>query len=192
MSKSLQDQLLALGLAQAPSAGQVAGTSRDRAAKSNRPDKSRAKQKKKAPAGPASKPATAELTLEQAYLLREQYTKERAAQAREQKRLEDLRRRQINEAIRAIVEPHRLNDAAAELSRNFMYKGRIRKVNVTAEQLKALNEGRLGLVYLAGGYHVLSPEHVAQVLTLSEEHVPDLSGGADEDEQFPVPDDLVW
>ncbi|HLF30685.1 MAG TPA: DUF2058 family protein, partial [Xanthomonadales bacterium] len=83
-----------------------------------------------------------------------------------------------------------------ELSRNFLHKGRIRKVRVTAEQLKALNAGMLGLVYLAGGYHIVTPEWAEAVTRLSPEHVPDLSGStddrSDEDEDFPVPDDLVW
>ena len=90
------------------------------------------------------------------------------------------------------MEPNRLNDPEAGLSRNFLFKGRIRKVNVTAEQLGALNDGRLGIVYLAGGYHILPPHIVEQVRSLSAEHVPDLAAGPDEDGQHPVPDDLIW
>jgi uncharacterized protein YaiL (DUF2058 family) len=133
-----------------------------------------------------------DLTLEQAYVLREQQSRAEQEASKERKRLEDLQRRQVNNAVKAIVEPHRLNDPAAELARHFMYKGRIRKVNVTLEQFKALNEGALGLVYLSGGYHLLPAEHVLKVQALSEDHVPDLSGGVEEEEQFPVPDDLIW
>jgi uncharacterized protein YaiL (DUF2058 family) len=192
MSKSLQEQLQALGLARAASSGQGKTAAREAAGKGKRPGRAPPKPAGKAGSGADRSAASAEMSLQQAYRLREQQAKEQAEQAREQKRLKDLRRRQVNDAIRAIVEPNRLNDLAAELSRHFMYKGRIRKVNVTADQLKALNEGELGLVYLAGGYHVLPPEYVEQVRALSAEHVPDLSGGAAEDEQFPVPDDLVW
>jgi uncharacterized protein YaiL (DUF2058 family) len=73
-----------------------------------------------------------------------------------------------------------------------MFKGRIRKIYVTAEQLKALNSGDLGIVYLSGGYHLLPAEQVESVRQLSAQHVPDLSVGSDEDGDYPVPDDLVW
>ncbi len=188
MSKSLQDQLLALGVAKPrPS---------DKARKAGMKPKQKPQQKlqpeRKKPGATGSHTAPSDLSLEQAYRLREQQTKEQAEQARQRKRAEDRRRRQLNEEIRAIVEPHRLNHPDAELTRNFMYKGRIRKVNVTAEQLKAVNEGALGLVYFGGGYHILAPEYVEQVRRLSPEHVPDLSGSTDEDDEYPVPDDLVW
>jgi uncharacterized protein YaiL (DUF2058 family) len=192
MSKSLQEQLQALGLAKKSPARRQRDQGRNPA--------SGMKQKPRPEAGKettrsvvAEKPASGpELSLEQAYRLREKQTKEQAEQARERKRLYDLQRRQLNDDIRSILALHRLNDPSAELSRNFMYKGRIRKVNVTAAQLKALNEGTLGLVYLAGGYHILAPEYVAEVRSLSAEHVPDLAGSTDEDPQYPVPDDLIW
>ncbi|MGH8035127.1 MAG: DUF2058 family protein, partial [Lysobacterales bacterium] len=136
-----------------------------------------------------------DLSLEAAYRLREQQTKQQAELVRERKRQLDLERRRLNEAIREIVMPHRLNDDSAELTRNFLYKGRIRKVRVTPGQLKFLNEGALGLVYLSGSYHILESEQVRAVSELSQEHVPDLSGGTSgdgADEEFPVPDDLIW
>lgn len=197
MNKSLQDQLKALGLAREP-APKPAGKqshkpSRDSALCAGKPKAYPTKAKPLLPMSfdPPTVDAT-DLALEQAYILREQQAKVEAEASKERKRLEDLKRRQINNAIRAVVEPHRLNDPAAELARHFMYKERIRKVNVTLEQFKAINAGELGLVYLSGGYHVLSAQHVNQVRKLSEEHVPDLSGGAEEEEQFPVPDDLIW
>ena len=192
MSKSLQEQLQALGLAKRSPARKQHDQGRNPASgMKQKPRREARKEMTRSVA--AEKPGSgAELSLEQAYRLREKKTKEQAEEARERKRHEDLKRRRLNDDIRAILVPHRLNDPSAELSRNFMYKGRIRKVNVTAVQLKALNEGTLGLVYLAGGYHILAPEHVAQVRSLSAEHVPDLAGGAEEDPQYPVPDDLIW
>ncbi len=73
-----------------------------------------------------------------------------------------------------------------------MFRERIRKVYVTPEQHKALGEGRLGLVYLSGGYHVLDGDHVEAVRKIAADHVVDLGGDEPEDEEFPVPDDLVW
>jgi uncharacterized protein YaiL (DUF2058 family) len=192
MSKSLQDQLKALGLAKEP-VPRPAGK-KNQVPKTVSPQQPARQKKQPVRVKPAPAQAATEKdpSLEQAYVLREQQSRAEAEQSRERKRLEDLKRRQINNAIKAVVEPHRLNDPAAELARHFMYKGRIRKVNVTLEQFKALNEGELGLVYLSGGYHLLLTQHVLQVRALAAEHVPDLSGGAEEEEQYPVPDDLIW
>lgn len=147
-------------------------------------------------AKPAVNPLSEEFSLEDAWRLREQHSRQQAEAEREKKRQTDLERRRLNDAIRDIVMPRRLNDDTAELTRNFLYRGRIRKVRVNPEQLKGLNEGSLGLVYLSGSYHVLASEWVKAVAELSVDHVPDLSGGAAEqsagDDEFPVPDDLVW
>ena len=192
MSKSLKDQLLALGLAQESDVRTRSGTGRKPTAKPQQKSRSVAKSEKREAAASEQQMADSELSLEQAYRLREKHARDELEQDRERKRWEDLRRRQINEEIRIIVEARRVNDPAAQLSRNFIYKGRIRKVNVTARQFKELNGGALGLVYLAGGYHIMQPEYVEQVRKLSAEHVPDLTGGLDEDSQYPVPDDLIW
>jgi len=202
VSKSLQDQLMALGLAREEQGadstagrGQSGKKSTGKIPAPGRPGKRRSKgaASRKKPSGTGS---GREVSLADAYKLREKDAREKLERAREEKRLEDLKRRAMNKAIRAIVEPNRLNDEKAELSRNFMYKSRIRKVNVTASQQKALNEGELGLVYLSGSYHILSAAHVAEVRKLSPDHVPDLSGAEPADpeaeNEFPVPDDLVW
>jgi len=188
MAKSLQDQLLALGLAKESATQGGRKPAQRKEKKPGRPT-GRKRSHPKAPTQDANHP---EFSLAEAYKLREKQTRDKAEQAKERKRQEDRRRRQLNNAIRAIVQEGRLNDPSAELARNFMYKGRIRKVNVTADQLKALNSGEIGLVYLSGGYHLLSSEQVARVTELSAEHVPDLSGPEEDDEEFPVPDDLVW
>ena len=177
MADSLQDQLLALGLAK---------------------DKQRKPGKKhKRPNRPGGRPAQAsknpgEMSLDKAWALREKEEKRSAAQRRARKIEEDRKRREINKAIKAIVEPHRLNRADAEVARNFLYRERIRKVYVTPDQNKALASGELGLVYLSGGYHLLPAERVEAVRKIAADHVVDLGGDEPEDEEFPVPDDLVW
>ena len=190
MSKSLQDQLLALGLA------------------NKKPKKSR-KTSRLAPgktdqrpgAGSSTKKgqvgvkqaAGGEVSLDRAYALRKQDEKKQVDTARKRKQAEDRKRRQLNNEIRAIVSKHRLNDAKAEVPRHFMYRGRIRRINVTQDQLKALNAGELGIAYLSGGYHLLAPEHVEAVRKLSAEHIPDLaSDETKEENEFPIPDDLTW
>jgi len=179
MGDSLQDQLRSLGLAKTKPAAE--------------PRKQRSARKARRPArGPESRPA-GELSLDQAYALREREERRQSQRARQQKLEEDRRRRQVNKAIREIVASQRQNREDADLPRNFMFNGRIRKVYVTAEQQRALSTGALGIVYLSGSYHLLAPEALASVREISHEHVVDLGLEADdEDPEHPVPDDLVW
>jgi uncharacterized protein YaiL (DUF2058 family) len=189
MSKTLQDQLVSLGLAK------------------NKPSQRR----KKSPGGsrsakpsaqPSAKPHTAvakkkpvdgdSISLEQAYRLKATDEKSAKERERQRKRAQDLERRQINTRIREIINAHALNDKSAELKRNFLYKGRIRTVLVTAEQRVAVNSGEIGIAYLAGRYYLLSAEHTELVRSIASDHVPGLGGSEPEDEDFPVPDDLVW
>lgn len=218
MSKlSLQDQLKALGLAkerQAPPkqvqtrperSTPVKPAHRAQVPDKKGPDKkgpdkkmpgeSRPTSNRAAAVKPKVNPLSTDFSLEDAYRMREQQTRQQAEAARQKKRQLDLERKRLNDSIRDIVMPHRLNDDAAELTRNFLYKGRIRKVRVNPDQLKCLNEGSAGLVYLSGSYHILPAQLVSAVRELSPDHVPDLSGGGEhgpEDEEFPVPDDLIW
>ena len=135
-----------------------------------------------------------ELSLDQAYRLRQKDEKQSAQRKREKKRADDLLRRQVNARIQLLADAHALNDKKAEIKRNFLYKGRIRSVLVTPEQMNALNAGALGLVFIRGNYILMLPEHVEEVRAISPDHVPDLGGNEpdDEDGEFKVPDDLSW
>jgi uncharacterized protein YaiL (DUF2058 family) len=180
MGNSLQDQLLALGLA------------KDKQEKKKRSPAAASKSRAGGRRENGRKHTAVEMTLEQAYALKRKEEKRQAEQARRKKREEDRRRKQLNSAIRDIVKANRLNRDDAEIARNFMFRGRIRKINVTPDQLKALNNGELGIAYLSGGYHLLSRDHTDQVRQLSADHVPDLVSGVEEEDEFPVPDDLTW
>jgi uncharacterized protein YaiL (DUF2058 family) len=177
MSESLQDQLRALGLAK-------------KGKKDTRPERRNAPKRRKAGKGSGN---SGEVSLDKAYALRRNEEQKQADIARRKKQAEDRQRREINEAIRRIVKQHRLNDEKAEIARHFMFRSRIRKIYVTPEQQKALGSGELGIVYLSGGYHLLPPEILDSVRRISADHVVDLSQGSDEEEEkFPVPDDLTW
>ena len=173
MSKSLQDQLQGLGLVK---------KSVDKR-KARRP---RAEKKPTIGSGGMS--------LATAYHMRAQDEKRTARANREQKRAGDLLRRQVNARIQLLVDAHTLNDKKAEIKRNFLYKGRIRSVLVTPEQLKSLNAGELGVVFLRGNYILMLPDHVAEIRAISADHVPELGGNEpdEEDGEFRVPDDLTW
>jgi uncharacterized protein YaiL (DUF2058 family) len=179
MAESLQEQLRALGLAK---------TKPERPARQER-QKARGKQRQ-APKRPAG--AAGELSLDQAYALREREEQREAGRARQKKLDEDRRRREINQQIRRIVEADRLNRDDAPLPRNFLYKGRIRKIYVTTEQQQALSAGEMGIVYLAGGYHLLPAGPLEAARRVSADHVVDLTTGGEAEEDHPVPDDLVW
>ncbi|HET6565281.1 MAG TPA: DUF2058 family protein [Xanthomonadales bacterium] len=187
MSNSLQDQLLALGLAkekpksspvQKPRPGRSHG-SRQAA------DAKKGKSHGGAPKGRATRDHSPEnISLEQAYRIREQEEKTAKQRARELKMEEDRKRAAINKQIRAIVDSERLNLADASEARYFMYKERIRKVYASKEQLDGLNDGSLGVVYLGGGYHILAAEQINAVRQISPEHVADLLSGASDDDEL--------
>jgi uncharacterized protein YaiL (DUF2058 family) len=193
MSKSLQDQLLSLGLAQKrpDTRKKHPGPPKNRRTSPGGSRKGGASSGVRQ-AGQKKSPDAAEINLAQAYALRKKEEKRQADTARREKREEERRRRELNKQIGVLVKSHRLNDAKADISRNFMYKGRIRKIHLTANQMKALNSGELGIVYMSGGYHLLPNEHVEAVRRLSADHVPDLGGESGDDGEHPVPDDLVW
>ena len=171
MSDSLQDQLKALGLARA---------------------KPKSKSKSKPKPKPRANKGKQEFSLEKAYALKKRDEQKQADHARKKKLAEDRQRRLLNNEIRNIVKANRLNKDDAEIAWNFMFRGRIRKIHITPEQLKMLNAGELGIVYLSGGYHLLTNEQVKAVRRLSAEHVPDLSTETEDDGDHPVPDDLSW
>ena len=191
MGKSIQDQLRALGLGGKNQSAGTEANKRKGVAGGKNPGRTASRQSAPPQAG-GRRAVGKELSLKDAFRLRELQNQKDASDARGRKREEDRRRRELNTGIRAIVEPNRLNSAEAEIGRNFLHKNRIRRIYVTAEQLQALNAGKLGVVYLSGSYHLMTTDLVATVAALSPDHVPDLSGGVDEDPEFPVPDDLVW
>lgn len=180
MADSLQDQLRALGLAKSQP---------KKKRSQNRPGARRQANTSSSP----KKGPNPELTLDEAYALRAREEKRQVERARRQKIEEDRRRRQLNQAIREIVSERRLNQDDADIARNFLFNGRIRKIYVTAGQNRALASGELGIVYLAGSYHLLEPDALEAVRHLSVAHVVELGGeGEADDSDHPVPDDLEW
>lgn len=179
MGESLKDQLRALGLAR------------------NKPDKPSARGRpggrgKRKPSPPSRPDASREPSLDEAWALREREERRQAERSRQAKLAEERRRREINDRIRGIVEPGRLNRDDAPVPRHFLYKGRIRKIYVTEAQQRSLSAGEIGIVYLTGGYHLLEAGAVDAVSRISAEHVVDLDARDPSEDDHPVPDDLVW
>jgi len=177
VSDSLKDQLIALGLAPQQQVQR-------RARKPRKPGGA---------AGGAARRSNDDISLEEAFRRRQQADKQQAEEARRRKQAEDKRRRHINAEVEALVSGQARNDPAAELKRNFLFKGRIRSVPVTEEQLRALNGGALAVVFLKGRYLLVEAAVAERVRAVSAEHVPDLaSGTAATEDDHPVPDDLMW
>jgi uncharacterized protein YaiL (DUF2058 family) len=175
MSNSLKDQLLALGLAP------------------KKPEPRPKKQRKPKPEVRKPKQSNAEISLDQAYRIRTQDDRQKKERAIALKREQEQQRRQINQKIKAMIKESAIRDAAADTKRNFLYKGRIRSVLATVEQIKEINSGALGVVYLSGNYHLMPTDKIEEIKQFAPDHVPDLSGAESEgEEENPVPDDLIW
>ena len=175
MSNSLKDQLLALGLAP----------------KKTKPEPR--KQHKARPKVARPKRGSAEISLDQAYRIRSKEERLQKEKAIELKREQERHRRETNQKIKAMVKEGAIRDPAAENKRNFLYKGRIRSVLATREQINEINKGSIGVVYLSGNYYLMQADKIEEIRQFAPDHIPDLSGAenADEDEN-PVPDDLIW
>ena len=175
MSNSLKDQLLALGLAP------------------KKPKRKPAKPPRSGAARQKSQPADAEISLDQAYKIRVNEERRQKEKALAEKRQKEQQRREVNQKIKALVKQHAIRDPEADCKRNFVFKGRIRSVLATAEQIAEINSGALGVVYLRGNYHLLPSAVIADIASFAADHIPDLKGAEPEgEEEHPVPDDLIW
>ena len=175
MSNSLKDQLLALGLA--PKKAEP----RQKKQRKPRPEVSRVKAK------------DTEISLDQAYRIRIKEDRKQKEQAIALKREQERLRREVNQKIKSFIQTFAVRDEAADTKRNFIYKGRIRSVLATREQISEINNGLLGVVYLSGNYHLLPVDKIEEIRQFAPDHIPDLAGADIEgEEENPVPDDLIW
>lgn len=200
MSDSLKDQLLGLGFKPAPKPERKPDNRPE-----NRPRPGPAKPSAGKPPAcearrGAGKPRTQEeIDLGKAYALRAE-TEKRERIAAEAAKQEAARvRREAKAKLDAFLLGKALNDVAAEHVRHFPYGGKIKRVHVTAEQLKALNAGELGVLQSSGRYLLVTAAVLAQAKAIFPEAValevdPNAPAGADEysDPQYQIPDDLVW
>lgn len=224
MSDSLRDQLLGLGFKPAPKPEKPArppqapsrpagarpqGQGPGRPGPGGKPQPQRgAPSKGAAPhkgpqskgAAQAHKPRTREeIDLAKAYAIRAQREKEERIEAERVKQEEARLRREAKAKLAEFVKDKGLNDAAADIARHFPYGGKIKRIYVNAEQLKALNAGDLGVVQLDGRYLLVTAAVLAEAEAIFAPAVAlkvDPNATAEEDPyadpQYQVPDDLVW
>ncbi|HVK50118.1 MAG TPA: DUF2058 family protein [Pseudoxanthomonas sp.] len=140
-----------------------------------------------------------EMDLAKAYAIRAQKEKDERIEAERIKQEEARLRREAKAKLEGLLKDQGLNDAGAEIARHFPYGGKIKRVYVNAEQLKALNAGELGVVQLNGRYLLVTAALLAEAEAVFAPCValkvdPDAPAADDPyaDPQFQVPDDLVW
>jgi len=209
MSDSLRDQLLGLGFKPAPKP--------ERKPEARKPDARRPGPrppgKGAAPAprtgqggkprpsqGQSRKPRSQEeIDLAKAYAIRAQREKDERIEAERVKQEEARLRREAKAKLEAFLKDKALNDAEADIARHFPYGGKIKRIYVNAEQLKALNAGELGVVQQNGRYLLVTSAVLAEAEAIFAAAVAlkvDPNATAEEDPyadpKYQVPDDLVW
>jgi len=186
MADSLRDQLLKSGIVK-----QVRDEQRPKPSP-NAPRGARPPQGKGKSHAPPSRRDSGEMDLAKAYAIRAQ-TEANERKRAEREAAEQARiKRERKAKIQKLLEGQALNKAEADHVRHFEYGGKIRRVHVDAEQLAALNEGRLGVVQQNGRYLVVSQTTAEQVRAIDPQPLallvdPQAAAGDDG-----VPDDLMW
>lgn len=149
---------------------------------------------------PAGKPRNQEeIDLAKAYAIRAQKEKDERIEAERLKQEEARVRREAKAKLAELLKDKALNVKDAEFVRHFEYGGKIKRVYVTADQLKALNAGELGVVQENGRYLVVTAALLAEAEAVFAQAValkvdPDAPPSDDpySDPAYQVPDDLVW
>ncbi|KFA29768.1 DUF2058 domain-containing protein, partial [Xanthomonas vasicola] len=149
--------------------------------------------------GPRPARTREDIDLAKAYAIRAQREKDERIEAERVKQEEARLRREAKAKLEELVKDKGLNDAAADIARHFPYGGKIKRIYVNADQLKALNAGELGVLQLNGRYVLVTAEVLAEAETVFAPSValkvdPNAPAGDDPyaDPKYQVPDDLVW
>ena len=139
------------------------------------------------------------MDLAKAYAIRAQKEKEERIEAERLKQEQARARREAKAQVEALLKDKALNVADADIARHFPYGGKIKRVYVTAAQLKALNTGELGVIQQNGCYLLVTAALLAQAEAIFPACValkvdPDAPASDDPyaDPKYQVPDDLVW
>src|SRR5690606_31378049 len=157
-SDSLRDQLLGLGFkptakpAPASKRGRPPRGEGQRPAREARPAGATAKprQGRKQDGRPAR--TREDIDLAKAYAIRAQREKDERIRAERERQEQARLRREARARLEAFLQGRVLNDPAAEIARHFPYGGKIKRVYVNADQLRALNAGELGVGLINGLY----------------------------------------
>jgi len=140
-----------------------------------------------------------DIDLAKAYAIRAQKEKDDRIEAERLKQEEARVRREAKLKLDELLKDKSLNDEAADIARHFPYGGKIKRIYVTAEQLRQLNAGELGVLQSNGRYLLVSAAVLDQAEAIFAPSVAlrvDPNAPAEEDPYadpaYQVPDDLVW
>ena len=196
MSNSLRDQLLGLGFTAPkpePRPKREAPKPSGKGAKQAHAGKTKPQQQR---------PQRREdIDLARAYAIRAQKEKDERIEAERLKQEEARQRREAKSKLAELLQGKALNAGIDEADhvRHFEYGGKIKRVHVSAAQLKALNAGELGVVQLDGRYLLVDAATLAQAEAVFAQAValkvdPGAPAGEDpySDPKYQVPDDLAW
>jgi uncharacterized protein YaiL (DUF2058 family) len=196
MSNSLRDQLLGLGFSAPRPEPRPKRDARKPPAKGGKPAHAGK------PKPPPHKPRQREdIDLAKAYAIRAQKEKDERIESERLKQEEARRRREARAKLAQLLQGKALNAGIDEADhvRHFEYGGKIKRVHVTAAQLKALNAGELGVVQVDGRYLLVDAATLAQAEAVFAPAValkvdPDAPVAEDpySDPKYQVPDDLAW
>ncbi|WP_323132951.1 DUF2058 domain-containing protein [Xanthomonas melonis] len=149
--------------------------------------------------GPKPARSREDIDLAKAYAIRAQREKDERIEAERVKQEEARLRREAKAKLEELLKDKGLNHADADIARHFPYGGKIKRIYVTADQLKALNAGELGVLQLNGRYLLVTAEVLAAAEAVFAPSValkvdPNAPAGDDPyaDPKYQVPDDLVW
>ena len=209
MTDSLRDQLLGLGFKPAPKPERKPERRPDPRRDAHKPagkgvahPKPGQGGKPRPPQGnakPKPRRSQEDIDLAKAYAIRAQREKDERIEAERVKQEEARVRREAKAKLEAFLTDKSLNQADAEIARHFPYGGKIKRIYVNADQLKALNAGELGVVQQNGRYLLVTAAVLAEAEAIFAPAValkvdPDAPAESDPyaDPQYQVPDDLVW
>lgn len=179
MAKSLQEQLLAAGLADAQKVRQIREEKR----------KAQKQQKHQKPTDAAPTPQ------QQAQAAREA----QAARDREinRQRQAEADRRAIQAQVQQLIAQHQLARNAADTPYQFVFNGKVKKIDVSAAQADQLARGRLAIA-ASGQTFQLIPADIADKIRQRDaqaplvQHVPQTASDEDPYADYQIPDDLMW
>lgn len=211
MSNSLRDQLMGLGFKDAPKPAPRPKHDTPKAGQGGKPAHAgrpphagkpahagKPQQRPHKPAHPKGA-RREDIDLAKAYAIRAQKEKDERIEAERLKQEEARLRREAKAKLEVFLKDKALNAAEAEHVRHFEYGGKIKRIHVTAGQLKALNAGELGVVQMNGRYLLVDAAILAEAEAIFAQAValkvdPNAPAETDpySDPQYQVPDDLVW
>ncbi|MBD9467891.1 DUF2058 family protein [Pseudoxanthomonas sp. PXM01] len=207
MTDSLRDQLLGLGFKPAPKPERKPERRPDPRRDAHKAGGKPAAHQKPGQGGKPRSPQGAgkprrsqeDIDLAKAYAIRAQREKDERIEAERVKQEEARVRREAKARLETFLKDKSLNHADADIARHFPYGGKIKRIYVNAEQLKALNAGELGVVQQNGRYLLVTSAVLAEAESIFAPAVAlkvDPNAPAEDDPyadpQYQVPDDLVW